>query len=153
MPNAGKYRCPVCKKPLTKKEFERALKIHEAQEKHFEHKEREFADKLRRFDAEKKKIKKDARESERARTQRIVGGKVKEIGKLKERIKMLQRGKTPQEGGPEFELKLVKQLRAEFDGDDVQHKGQAGDVLHIVKEGGKVAGVIIYECKWTPSIS
>lgn len=82
MPNAGKYKCPVCKKPLTKKEFERALKIHEAQEKHFEHKEREFADKVRRFDAEKKKIKNDARESERARTRRIVGGKVKEIGKL-----------------------------------------------------------------------
>jgi len=98
MANAGKYRCPVCKKPLTKREFERALKIHEAQEKHFEHKEREFADKLKRFDAEKKKIKEHARESERARTQRIVGGKVKEIGKLKERIKMLQRGKTPQEG-------------------------------------------------------
>lgn len=153
MASTSKYKCPVCKKPLTKKEFERALKIHEAQEKHFEHKEREFADKVRRFEDEKKKIKRDARESERARTRRIVGGKVKEIGKLKERIKMLQRGKTPQEGGPEFELKLVRQLRTEFDGDDIQHKGQAGDVLHTVKEGGKIAGVIIYECKWTPGIS
>jgi predicted RNase H-like nuclease (RuvC/YqgF family) len=153
MANSAKYKCPVCKKPLTKNEFERALKIHEAQEKHFEHKEREFAKKVRRFDAEKKQIKKAARDSERARTRRMVGGKVKEIGKLRDRIKMLQRGKTPQEGGPAFEIKLVKQLQAEFDGDDVQHKGQAGDVLHIVKEGSKIAGIIIYECKWTPSIS
>ena len=29
-----KYRCPVCKKNLTKREFERAFKIHEAQKEH-----------------------------------------------------------------------------------------------------------------------
>ena len=28
------YRCPVCKKPLTKPEWERAFKIHESQEQH-----------------------------------------------------------------------------------------------------------------------
>lgn len=153
MANTPKYKCPVCKKPLTKKEFERALKIHEAQAKHFEHKEREFAERVRRFEAQKKQIKKDARESERSRTRRIVAGKVAEISRLKDRIKLLQRGKSPQEGGPEFEIKLVKRLKAEFAGDDIQHKGKAGDVLHIVREGGKIAGVIIYECKWTPRIS
>ena len=153
MANAPKYRCPVCKKPLTKAEFDRALRIHEAQAKHFEQKERELADKARRFEAEKRQIRVDARESERSRTRRIVAGKVAEIGRLRDRIKLLQRGKSPQEGGPEFEIKLVKRLRAEFAGDDIQHKGKAGDVLHIVKEGEKVAGVIIYECKWTPRIT
>jgi hypothetical protein len=50
---------------------------------------------------------------------------------------------------------LVKRLRAEFKDDDIQPTkgGRGGDVLHAVKEGGKVAGIIIYECKWEPRIS
>ncbi len=153
MARTPKYRCPVCKKPLTKKEFERAFKIHEGEKQHLEARERQLKNRERQFKAKEKRIKKEARESERQRTRRIVAGKVAEIGRLKERVKLLQRGKSPQEFGPEFEVKLVKRLRDEFTGDDVQHKGKGGDVLHIVKEGGKVAGVIIYECKWTPRIS
>jgi hypothetical protein len=150
-----KYKCPVCKKPLTKEEYESAMKIQEAQAKHLEHKEREFADKVRRFEAEKKRIKKDARESERIRSKRLLAGKDKQLQVMRDRIRQLQRGKTPQEEGPEFEVKLLKRLRAEFKDDDVQPTkgGRGGDVLHIVKEGGKIAGIIIYECKWTPRIS
>ena len=153
MARTAKYRCPVCEKPLTKKEFERAFKIHEGQKQHLEARERQLDEKERQFKAKEKQIKKEARESERQRTRRIVAGKVSEIGRLKERIKLLQQGKSPQEFGPEFEVKLVKRLRDEFAGDDIQHKGKGGDVLHLVKEGGNVAGVIIYECKWTPRIS
>ncbi len=151
-----KYRCPVCNKPLTKREFERAFKIHEAQKEHVKAREQQLEERERQFAAEKKRIRKEARESERQRTRRIVKGKELQIGKLRETIRLLKHGKTPQEYGPEFEVKLVKRLRDEFGsagGDEIQHKGKAGDVLHIVKEGGKVAGIIIYECKWTPRIS
>lgn len=102
MASKQKYKCPVCKKPLTKKEFERALKIHEAQAQHLEHEKREFAEKVRRFDAEKKRIKKEAHESERARSKRLLAGKDKQLQVMRDRIKQLQRGKTPQEEGPEF---------------------------------------------------
>jgi len=148
-----KYRCPVCKKPLTKKEFDRALRIHEARQEHVEHLRSELEREKQEFESHKKDVTKKAREAERLRTQRVIGNKDRKIGELRETIRLLKRGKTPQEYGPDFEVKLVKLLRAEFGSDDVQHKGQAGDVLHIVKEGDKVAGVIIYECKWTPRIS
>jgi len=148
-----KYRCPVCKKPLTKKEFERALKIHEARQEHVDEQRRQLARDRRAFEAQKKGLTQKVREAERARTRRIVGNKDKKIGELRDTIRLLKRGKTPQEFGPEFELKLVRRLRAEFPGDEIRHEGRAGDVFHIVKDGGKTAGSIIYECKWTPRIS
>ena len=150
---ANKYRCPVCQKPLTKKEFERAFKIHEAQQQHVEALQRRLLADQRAFEQSKKDVVKDARERERVRTQRIVGNKEKKINELRETIRLLKRGKTPQEYGPEFEIKLVKRLRAQFEHDDIRHEGRAGDVFHIVKDGGRVAGSIIYECKWTPRIS
>jgi uncharacterized Zn finger protein (UPF0148 family) len=152
---ARAYRCPVCKKPLTRKEFERAFKIHEAQKEHVEARERQLTERERRFKEKERKIKQQAREAERKRTHRIVQGKDLQIGKLRETIRALKLGKTEQEFGPEFEGKLVKRLRNEFTGDDVQPtKGSRGDdVLHIVKDGSKVMGVIIYECKWTLRIS
>ena len=148
-----KYRCPVCKKNLTKREFERAFKIHEAQKEHVKALERNLEEKERRFREQEKRIKQQAREAEHSRTRRIVEGKDLKIRNLNETIKLLKRGQTPQEYGPEFERKLVKRLKGEFKCDDIQHKGKGGDVLHIVMEGGKVAGSIIYECKWTPRIS
>jgi hypothetical protein len=155
MAHHKKYRCPVCNKPLTKKEFERAFKIHETQKEHVEARERQLEEREQQFKAEKKRIKKDARDTEHKRTRRIVAGKDLQIGKLRKTVWLLKRGQTPQEYGPEFEDKLVKRLRAEFTNDDVQPTkgGRGGDVLHIVKEGGKDAGIIIYECKWTPRIS
>ena len=33
-----------------------------------------------------------------------------------------------------------------------QHKGKGGDILHIVKFEGKIAGSIIYECKRCPRL-
>lgn len=148
-----RYKCPVCQKPLTKKEFERAFRIHEAGQKHIEAEERRLVNEQRNFNEHKKEVKIQARDKERARNQRIIGNKDKTIKDLKDTIQLLKRGKTPQECGPEFEKKLVKRLRAEFPDDDVRHEGKAGDVLHIVRDGGKVAGTIIYECKWTPRIS
>ena len=155
MANHKTYRCPVCKKQLTKTEFERAFKIHEGQKQHLEAQQRTLAEKERRFKEKEKQVKKDARESERKRSQRILEGKDRQLTKLRETIRALKRGRTQQEFGPDFEAKLVKRLRAEFEGDDIQPTkgGRGGDVLHTVKESGKEAGCIIYECKWTPRIA
>lgn len=84
-----------------------------------------------------------------------MAGKDGRIRDLRDTIRALKSGKTQQEFGPEFEVKLVKHLRDEFSTDDVQPaKGsRGGDVIHVVREAGKDAGLIIYECKWTPKIS
>lgn len=153
MARSLKYQCPVCKKPLTKREFERAFKIHEGQQKHLEQREREVQQAEQNLKSERKEIKKTVRASERARTKRMVKGYREQLAKWKERARLLERGQTPQEYGPEFEIKLFKRLKEEFDGDEIEHKGKGGDVLHTVKVGGKPAGIIVYECKWTPRIS
>jgi len=149
------YRCPVCKKPLTKREYDKALHIHEAQQAHIEQQKRELTQQRRDFDSHKKQIKIEARASERARLQPTVNRLRSRLSDAIKQNKLLRRGKTPQEYGPEFEDKMLKRLRAEFPGDDLRRTpgGRGGDLLHVVKEGGKEAGTIIYECKWTPRIS
>lgn len=145
------YRCPVCKKPLTKKEYERALHIHEAAEE-----ERlKWKEERRKFKANEKKIRKDAKEAARKQFRRTEEGLVTEIRRLKEKLRARQLAKSQQEFGPEFEIKLLTRLKQEFATDEIERtKGsRCGDILHLVKEGGKVAGTIIYECKWTPRLS
>ncbi len=141
------YRCPVCKKPLTKTEYERALGILGARERHLQHQTAELQTKLKQAQARAKEAKEEGKKAERARTQRLLQGKDKTIQTLKERIDQLKRGSTPQTEGLEFEDKLVARLRREFPEDQVLHKGQGGDVLHIVRFDGRPAGNIIYECK------
>ena len=146
------YRCPVCKKPLTKKEFESALGILGEREKHFEHEKMELQRKVRELEAKEKKAKEEGIRIERARTQRLLAGKDKQIQTLKERIDQIKKGSTPQTEGLEFEDKLAVRLKKEFPDDEIQHKGKGGDVLHTVRFEGKSAGAIIYECKRTPKI-
>lgn len=148
-----RFRCPVCGKPLTKRQFDRALRIHEARQEHVEQRIHQLQEERRSFEARKRELMRKAREAEQARTLRIVGNKEKKIVELRETIKLLKRGKAPQDAGPEFEVRLLKHLRADFGGDEIRHEGRQGDVLQVVKDGGRVAGTIIYECKWTPRIS
>jgi len=190
------YRCPVCNKPLTKKEYEKALKIEKAKEVHIQHLEqqlkkgqRELSKKikqaqtearlkmkqkterlrvsyesdLRRRDKTLKQIKRETsakiedakKEGERKgiqkNTQMMLGLK-SENEKLKRRIDQLRKGTTPQTEGLEDESKLTLRLRKEFPEDEILHKGKGGDVLQIVMFKGKEAGIIIYECKRTPTI-
>lgn len=146
------YRCPVCKKLLTKKEYESALGILGEREKHLEHEKAKLQRKVRELEVKEKKAKEEGIKTERARTQRLLAGKDKQIQTLKERIDQLKKGSTPQTEGLEFEDKLTARLKREFPEDEIQHKGKGGDVLHIVKSDTKPAGVIIYECKRTPKI-
>jgi hypothetical protein len=155
MKSGRTYRCPVCKKPLTKPEFDRALKFHEAQREQVLTLQNQITEIKRKSTAQERHIKLEARRVERQRTLRIVGNATREASKWKERFRLLQRGRTAQEYGPEFELTMLRRLRTEFRGDDIRPTpgGRGRDVLHVVKENGTVAGSIIYECKWSPRIS
>ena len=147
------YRCPVCKKSLTKNEYESALGVMSERQTHFEHEKKKLLKQVEQARRSVTRAKEDGIRFERARSQRLMAGQNKQIRKLQERISQLEKGTTPQTDGLEFEHKLVARLRSEFPKDDVQHKGQAGDILHFVKYNSQVAGIIIYECKRCPRIS
>ncbi len=146
------YRCPTCNKILTKREYERALKIEGAKKAHLQHLEAELKKKEQALPERIEAAREEAKQKERRRTARLMAGKEEETSKLKERIRQLKRGTTPQTEGLEFEDKLVARLHKEFPGDSVQHKGKGGDVLHVVRFGGSEVGIIVYECKRTPKI-
>ena len=146
------YSCPVCGKSLTKIEYEKALKIHEAREIHLRHRENELKKKERELPRKIEEARIEAQRKEKTRAERLMSGWKNKVKTLEERINQLEKGSTPQTEGLEFEDKLTTRLKQEFPEDDIQHKGKGGDVLHIVKFEKKPAGVIIYECKRTPRI-
>lgn len=146
------YRCPVCGKPLTEQEYERALGILGEREKHLKHKTAELTDKLKEARARAKEARQEGISAERARNRTLLQGKDADIQRLKERLKQVQRGSTPQTEGLEFEDRLAERLRREFPEDKVEHTGKGGDVLHTVRFSKKSAGIIIYECKRSPRI-
>ena len=146
-------RCPVCKKPLTKKEYDKALGIWEERQEHFEHEKAELQKKIRLANAAAKKARREGEEAARKRNQLMLRGKDEKIRDLQRTIEQLKKGKTPQTEGLEWEPKLVARLRRKFQGDDIQHKGKQGDIFHIVKFEQKSAGTIIYECKRTARVS
>lgn len=148
------YPCPVCGKPLTKSEYERALKIHTAREKHLRHLEKALKQRERGFSKELETAREAGRKKEKRRSERLMAGQRKTIKKLEERVAQLEKGTTPQTEGLEFEGKLLARLKKEFPGDDIQLKGKVvGDIVQLVRYEGKDAGKIIYECKRTPRIS
>src|SRR2546430_5017521 len=154
-------RCPVCKKPLSEREYERALGILGERERHFHEQEAHFKER-------EAKLKEKARDANgRARTarsagikagkayaQRLLQGKDQVIGRLQTKLKQLQKGSTPQTEGLEFEDKLEARLRREFPGDEVRRTpgSKNGDVLHTVRSDKKGVGLIVYECKQTRRI-
>lgn len=146
------FKCPVCRKSLTKQEYERALGILGEREKHLTHEKSELQRKLREIREQARKAKAEGVKTERSRTQRLLAGRDKEIQKLKERLNQLKKGTTPQTEGLEFEETLTIRLRREFPDDKIEHKGKGGDILHFVNFAGKPAGLIVYECKRTPRI-
>jgi hypothetical protein len=164
------YRCPLCQSPLSKAKYESVLNIQKEKERaqqadldklheqlHSAHqRELQFKKQLR---DSRKKIKQaenraaqKARLDERRRGERLMAGQGKTIKKLQERIKMLEKGTTPQEIGLADESKLVERLRREFPTDKIQHEGKGGDVLHFVRFENETTGIIVYECKHTPKI-
>jgi hypothetical protein len=196
----NRLQCPLCKKQLSRDEYETALGIYEeieaertrltleakrAKEKGIEEgraeekkrvqrelaEEREALSRQARqldkreaqFQKEKRELAEKARaslakgieqgiENERKRAERLMAGQSATITKLEERIRQLEKGSTPQTEGLEFEGTLVERLRDEWPADDVTHHGKNGDVVHVVREAGEIAGTIVYECKRTSQI-
>lgn len=157
------YRCPICKKPLSKKEYESALGIIDAQKKHLKKEQDKLVAlqaALRNERAGLKARAKRARseglaqgkQQEKERAQRLMAGQNKTITKLQERVRQLEKGSTPQTEGLEFEGTLTDRLQTEFPHDEIRHEGKGGDILHFVVFDGQQAGIIIYECKRTPRI-
>jgi hypothetical protein len=148
-----RYRCPVCKKSLTRKEHERVFKIHKAAQARLRAEEANL--KQERILLKKRLVeaKRTVRHKEQARANKLTAGLQEQVKILKDRLRQARRGVTPQTEGLEFEDKLVARLKREFPSDEVRHEGKRGDVLHFVKLERKTLGVIVYECKRTPRIS
>jgi hypothetical protein len=152
--NKGKKPCPVCGTLLSKSAFEKALRIHTAREKHLGELQDELERRQEGMDEEVASAEELGQKKEKQRSQRLMAGQKKVIGKLQERIVQLEKGTTPQTDGLEFEGKLLARLKKEFEDDDVQAEGKlVGDIVHTVMYDGKEAGKITYECKRTPGIS
>jgi tRNA(Ile2) C34 agmatinyltransferase TiaS len=67
MKSAGKsrtYRCPLCGKTLTKSQYEKALEIHTAREKHLRHLADALKERQRGFKRELEKAKQTGRDKE-----------------------------------------------------------------------------------------
>ena len=92
-------RCPVCKKPLTKKEFEAALGILETREQHLHGeaatRRKQLATAQQRSRDAKQQGRREGLEFERNRTKRLLHGKDRTIATLQDRIRQLRRGTTP----------------------------------------------------------
>lgn len=157
------YRCPVCKKLLTKREYESALGILQAREVHLKHREAEIRKREAEFRKTKAELRARARiakregldegkRKERERVGRLMAGQKKRIDTLRERVRQLKQGTTPQTEGLEFEGTLVQRLRREFPADRIRHEGKTGDILQFVSFAHREIGLILYECKRTPSI-
>src|SRR5258705_70715 len=153
---ARTYRCPVCGKPLSKSEYERALQIHEAKKKHLAEREEALVQRERELPkkvaAAKRAGAQEGTAKERARANRLMVGQRATIHRLEDRVRQLEKGSTPQTEGLEFEDKLAGRLHRVVPKDGVKQVRKGGDILHTVRADGKVAGLIIYECKREPRI-
>lgn len=154
-----KFKCIVCKSPLTQEQYESALGIWEEKERLLKVERAKLAkekadlqQKLREARQREKQAREEGVITERKRTERLLAGKEEEIQKLKDRVRQIQQGTTPQTEGLEFEDKLFARLKKEFPDDEFEHTGKGGDVLHFVKFEKETVGIIVYECKRCPAI-
>src|SRR6266404_3840410 len=143
------YECPVCGSELSEEHYQHALGIVDAQKKTIEAERAEVAKERERLKGRVAEAKALAQRKALERTQRLVQGKEKVIQNLKETVRQLRQGTTPQTEGLEFEDNLTKRLGKEFPSDVVEHKGKSGDILHAVFDSKEQCGLIVYELKRT----
>lgn len=153
-----KYKCPLCNSPLSEDHYHKVIKIQE-KEKRVQKGELERLRKLAaaakaKVTEAKSKAKLDVQNAkrqaaltERGRSERLMKGQVAKIKKLQDKLKMLEKGTTPQEIGLADEHVLVRRLEKEFCNDTIRHTGKGGDVLHFVEFNEEDAGCLVYECK------
>jgi hypothetical protein len=146
------YKCPVCGSELSKEHYQHALGIVDAQKRAIEAERTEIAKERERLKGRVAEAKALAQRKALERTQRLVQGKERIIQNLKETVRQLRRGTTPQTEGLEFEDILTARLGKEFPSDQIEHKGHGGDVLHTVFDGEERCGLIVYELKRVKTI-
>ncbi len=169
-----RYQCPVCRSPLSRERYLRALGLWQEHRRHLR-RLREEAQKLR---AEKKELEqqwqqrlqeerkrwerkieeearrqartllREAKKRERERREQQLQRLQEKIQRLREENRRL-RIALPQEQGLIEEKKLFEALRAWFPEDRITHTGKGGDIVHEVCRDGAVIGRIVYECKDT----
>ncbi len=153
------YRCPLCGCSLPKSKFERVTHSHAERERLLDNARKRESD-LRAKVNQAKNDARDAkaagvqagRDAEKRRSERLVRGVQNRLHVANERIRQLEKGSTPQTEGLEFEDKLHARLEREFPQDEIVLEGTGGDIIHTVLQDGKPTGVILYECKQTPTI-
>ena len=146
------YKCPVCGSQLTKHRYEHALGIVDEQKKALEAERAQIARERGLLAGRVKAARDDGMKAAKDQTRRVLEGKDKQIERLHRTVQQLQKGVTPQTEGLEFEDALVRRLKREFPGDEVEHKGREGDILHAVCDSGERCGLIVYELKRTKAI-
>ncbi len=97
-----------------------------------------------KLDKEKKKIEADKTNSLAKQFHSLQIKRDKQIKSLEEQ---LRKNKTAQVLGFENEDEFLKELKSNFPKDEFKHTGKGGDILHTIKDGSKIAGVIVYELK------
>ena len=139
-----KYKCPTCKKELTKEEYQEILGVVKAQK--------------RELEAQIKRAKEEAKESgltegfKQSETQ--IDLLKNQLAKAQDTIKLnIEKQTTAQLEGFANEKRLATQLREVFPGDEIKEEGKHGDILQVVCVDGNHAGLIVYECKRKPTIN
>ena len=165
-----KFKCPLCGCALTENDYHKVIKIREKEQQDQAGELAKIKAKVQAANAavaaakkrekeNKIKAKQDAENAraqgalgEKKRSERLMQGQAAKLKRAHERIKMLERGTTPQSIGLADEPVLVARLEKEFPDDRIQHAGKGGDVLHFVRFNNEDAGCIVYECKHTERI-
>lgn len=167
-------RCPLCGSSLSRERYLNIVGVWEARKTL----ERSLQDEMRKLRTERSRLReentrmradmrrrvksaaKEATAKERKRADRLAGmiqGKSQQIQLLTRKVRDLQeqlkRGTTPQIEGLNFEHELIKDLKASFRGDVIEHHGKGGDILLRVQHKGKELGRLLFECKLTSSFS
>src|SRR6266404_2184964 len=124
------YECPVCGSELSEEHYQHALGIVDAQKKAIEAERAAITKERERLKSRVAEAKALAQRKALERTQRLVQGKEKIIQNLKETVRQLRRGTTPQTEGLEFEDILTARLGKEFPADVVESAEESLTSLH-----------------------
>jgi len=153
------YRCPLCKSILTADRYHEVLGLYEARkdaEKQLRQRlatqkadERKRRAKLRE---EKARAVQAAKSTVETKVKIAVASQRKQIEQLRRQNEALRKGQSLADVGLKTEASIARALEGEFKGDDVEHTGKGGDVLHHVIHNKKPVGVIVYEVKDTQKL-
>lgn len=102
-----------------------------------------------RLDEQRLALEKDKTDAVNAEKAKAFDDKLKLENQLKDMARQLEK-KTADELGEGAEVRLLEELKAQFEGDTFTHvgKGNPGaDIIHEVVHKGKVCGKIVYDSK------